>query len=191
MVLTYIVVGLLAVVALLAIVVALQPSDFRVERTATMSAAPATIFAEVNDLHKWQAWSPWERIDPELKRTYEGPPEGVGAVYSWVGNKNVGTGRMTIVESRPHEFIRIKLEFFKPFAGTSTAEFAFRSLSERTTVTWSMFGPKNFVAKALHLGINMNKMIGGQFDQGLANLKTVVESARGTNVEHERPKLGV
>jgi len=192
MVLTYIIIGLLALVALVAIVVAMQPSDFRVERTATMSAAPAAIFAEVNDLHRWQAWSPWEKIDPELKRTYEGPQAGVGASYAWVGNKNVGEGRMTIVESRPDEFIRIKLEFFKPFAATNTAEFAFRKVNDnQTTVTWTMFGCNNLMAKAFHLFINMDKMVGGQFAQGLANLKTVVESASADKSDFERTRIGL
>jgi len=175
---TYVVLAIVVVILVLLAVVAMQSSDFRVERKATIPAPPAEVFAEVRDLHKWQAWSPWERVDPSMQRTYSGPAAGSGASYAWVGNRNVGEGRMTITECRPNDLIRIKLEFFKPFKATNTAEFAFQSQGDhQTAVTWSMFGPKNLFAKALHLCISMDKMIGGQFDQGLANLKTVVESA--------------
>ena len=178
--LTYIVIAVVAIVVVLLAVVAMQSSDFRVERKATIPAPPAEVFAQVRDLHKWQAWSPWEQVDPEMKRTYSGAATGTGASYAWVGNRNVGEGRMTITECRPNELIRIRLEFFKPFKATNTAEFTFQPQGDRqTAVTWSMFGPKNFFAKALHLCISMDKMIGGQFDKGLANLKAVVESANG------------
>ena len=165
------------IVIVLVVIVALQPSDFRVARSATISAPPPAVFAQVNDFHKWEAWNPWGKIDPAMKQTYEGAPAGVGAIYTWVGNKNVGEGRMTLTESRPSDLIRIKLEFFKPFAGTNIAEFTFKPAVNQTAVTWSMAGKNNFMAKAIHLFMNMDKMIGGQFETGLAQMKLIVEAA--------------
>lgn len=164
-------------IAIFLVIVAVQPAGFRVERTATISAPPAILFAQVNDLHKWNAWSPWEKIDPAMKRTYEGSPAGAGAIYAWSGNKEVGEGRMTITESRPNELIRIKLDFFKPFPTTNTAEFNFKPEGNQTAVTWSMTGKKNFVSKAVCLFMNMDSMVGGQFEKGLANLKSITETA--------------
>jgi uncharacterized protein YndB with AHSA1/START domain len=176
-VIKYILLAIAALIMLFLVVVAIQPNEMHVERTATIPAPPADVFAQVNDFHKWQAWSPWERVDPNMKRTLSGPTEGEGAKYGWVGNADVGEGEMTIAESRPNELIRIKLEFFKPFAGTNTAEFTFKPVGDgQTSVTWAMFGPKNFLSKAICLFMDMDQMIGGQFDQGLANLKTVVET---------------
>ena len=164
-----------AVVVLFLIAVAMQPSDFKVERTATVHAPAPVAFAQVNDFQNWRAWSPWEKVDPALKRQYEGPKAGTGAVYAWQGNKEVGEGRMTIVESRPGELVRIKLEFFKPFAATNTAEFSFKPSGDGTAVTWTMTGQNNFLAKAMCLFVNMDRMVGGMFEQGLAQMKTGVE----------------
>ena len=161
----------------LVIVVAMQPSEFRVARSATMSAPASAVFAQVNDFHKWEAWNPWGKIDPAMKQTYEGAPAGIGAIYTWIGNNKVGQGRMTLTESRPSDLIRIKLEFFKPFAGTNIAEFTFKPAGNQTAVTWSMTGKNNFMAKAIHLFMNMDKMIGGQFETGLAQMKSIVEAA--------------
>ena len=172
-----ILIALAVIVVVLVSIVALQPSDFRVARSATISAPPPAVFAQVNDFHKWEAWNPWGKIDPAMKQTYEGAPAGVGAIYTWVGNKNVGEGRMTLTESRPSDLIRIKLEFFKPFAGTNIAEFTFKPEGNQTAVTWSMAGKNNFMAKAIHLFMNMDKMIGGQFETGLAQMKSIVEAA--------------
>jgi Polyketide cyclase / dehydrase and lipid transport len=166
-----------ALVALFLIIVALRPSDFRVSRTASIFAPPKAVFAQVNDFHKWQAWSPYDKRDPAMKRTYEGPREGTGASYAWNGNNEVGEGRTTIIESKTGELIRIKLEFVRPFAGTSTAEITFKPDGDRTAVTWSLTGKHAFVPKAVGLFINMDKMIGGDFETGLANLKSVVEAA--------------
>ena len=163
--------------ALFVIVVAMAASDFRVVRTATIAAPPSDVFVEVNDLHKWEGWSPWAKIDPAMKQTYEGAPAGTGAIYTWSGNDEVGEGRMTITESRPSDLIRIKLEFFKPFAATNTAEFTFKPEGNQTAVTWSMTGNNNFMAKAVHLFMNMDKMVGGQFEKGLAQMRSVVEAA--------------
>jgi uncharacterized protein YndB with AHSA1/START domain len=171
-----ILVALAVIIVVLVVIVALQPSDFRVTRSITISAPPPAVFAQVNDFHKWEAWNPWGKIDPAMKQTYEGAPAGVGAIYTWAGNNEVGEGRMTITESRPSELIRVKLEFFKPFAATNTAEFTFKPEGNQTLVTWSMFGEKNFMAKAVHLVMNMDKMIGGQFEKGLADMKSVVEA---------------
>jgi uncharacterized protein YndB with AHSA1/START domain len=167
---------LIAVVVVLVGVVASRPSSFRVERRTVMAAPPSTVFAQVNDFHKWAAWNPWGKLDPTMKQTYEGAPAGVGAVYTWAGNREVGEGRMTIIESRPDELIRVRLEFVKPLPGTSIAEFTFRPQGNQTAVTWSMTGTNNFMAKAIHLVMNMDRMIGGQFDRGLADMKSVVES---------------
>jgi len=165
------------------IVVALQPASFRVVRTATIAAPPARVFEEVNDLHKWEAWSPWAKIDPACKMTYEGPPAGNGASMAWVGNSNVGAGRMTITDSRPGESIRIRLDFEKPFKGTNTAEFTFAPKGDQTQVTWSMWGEKNFITKAIGLFVSMDKMIGGNFEQGLGQLGSVVQSSANRRPE--------
>ena len=171
-----ILIGIVVVIGGFLGIVAIQPAEFRVVRSATIAAAPAAVFAQVNDFHLWQAWSPWEKIDPQMKRTYEGAPSGTGAVYGWAGNNDVGEGRMTLEESRPSELVRIRLDFLKPFAATNTAEFAFKPEGGGTSVTWSMEGKKNFVSKAFCMFMDMDKMLGGQFEKGLAQMKAVVEA---------------
>jgi len=176
-----ILISLAAIVAVLAVVIAMRPTEFRVERTATMAAPAPVVFAQVNDFHKWDAWSPYARRDPGMKKSFEGAPAGVGAIYAWSGNNEVGEGRTTIIESRPSELIRIKLEFARPFAATSTATFTFRSEGkpegERTAVTWSLDGRNSFPAKAMGLVMNMDKMIGDDFEKGLAQMKVIAEAA--------------
>ena len=172
-----IVVALVAVIAAFAAFVALQPSEYRVARSATIAAPAPEVFAQVNDFHKWEAWSPWAKLDPAARNTFEGAASGTGAVFAWAGNSKVGEGRMTITESRPNELVRIKLEFAKPFAATNTAEFTFKPDGERTAVTWSMFGHNNFVGKAVCLVMNTDKTVGGEFDKGLASMKSVAEAA--------------
>jgi uncharacterized protein YndB with AHSA1/START domain len=167
---------LAAVALVVVVVVAMQPSEFRVTRSTTVAAPPAAVFAQVNDFHRWEAWNPWGKIDPAMKQTYQGAPAGTGAIYTWTANKEVGEGLMTLTESRPNDLISIKLEFFKPFAATNTAEFTFKPEGNQTLVTWSMRGDNNFMAKAIHLFINMDKMVGGQFEEGLASMKSVVEA---------------
>ena len=167
--------ALAAVVVVFLAVVAAQPSDFRVSRSATMAAQPDAVFAQVNDFHKWDAWSPWAKLDPAAKNTFEGPSSGVGAGFAWDGNNEVGAGRMTITESREHDLIRIKLEFVRPFAGTSTAEFTFQPQGDKTVVTWSMFGEQNFIGKAFSLFMDCDAMIGGDFEKGLTSMKAIVE----------------
>ena len=158
-------------------IVATRPSDFRVTRSTAISAPPPIIFAQVDDLTKWETWSPWDKMDPTLKKTFGRTSAGAGAGYSWIGNKKVGEGRMTIAESRPNEFIRIHLEFLKPFKATSTAEFTFKPEGDQTIVTWSTFGKNNFMAKAFWLFVDLDKMMGGEFAKGLAQLKLLAEAA--------------
>jgi hypothetical protein len=172
-----ILIGIAIIIVVFVIVVALQPADFRVARTTTIAAPASAVFAQVNDFHKWGAWSPYEKIDPALKRTYSGASAGVGAIYEWAGNKNVGEGKMTIIDSRPDELIQIRLEFLKPFAATNMAEFSLTPQDGQTAITWAMTGHKNFMFKAVGLFMNMDKMVGGQFEQGLGQLKTLVEAA--------------
>ncbi len=175
--LKFILIGLAVIIAVVAVTVAMQPDDFRVTRSATVSAPAAAVFAQVNDLQKWEAWNPWQKKDPAMKLTFSGPPAGPGASYSWAGNNEVGEGRLTITESRPGKLVRLKLEFMKPFSATNTAEFTFKPEGERTNVTWAMQGNNNFFAKALHLVMNMDKMVGGEFEKGLVDMKAAVEAA--------------
>jgi hypothetical protein len=172
---------LLAIAVLLVILVVVivsRPEDFSITRSTTMSVPPQTIFPQVNDLHNWSAWSPWAKLDPDMKMMFAGPEAGNGAAYTWAGNSKVGEGRMTIVESRPSELVRIKLEFMKPFTATNAAEFIFQPQGTQTTVTWSMTGKRNFMTKAMSLVMSMEKMLGGQFEQGLAQMKAVAESGK-------------
>jgi len=169
-------VGVVAIVVVLVVVIAVQPSEFHVARTVSVAAPARVVFAQVNDFHKWSAWSPWATMDPAMKQAYEGTPSGMGAVYAWAGNHDVGEGRMTITESRPSDLIRIKLEFFKPFAGVSTAEFTFKPEGQQTLVTWRMTGRTTFVTKAVHLFLNVDKMIGDNFESGLARIKSLAET---------------
>lgn len=163
----------LGVVAVFVVYVALQPAAFRITRSALIAATPAALFAQVNDFHRWAAWSPWARLDLTAKNVFEGPVEGVGAGFRWDGNKKVGTGAMTIIESRPGELIRIRLEFLKPFAATNITEFTFVPAGGQTQVTWTMTGVNTFIAKAVGVFMNCDKMVGGMFEEGLENLRIV------------------
>ena len=165
------------VVVLLGLVafIATRPGEFQVARSTTFAAPAPAVFAQVNELKKWEAWSPWAKKDPQAKSSYAGPAAGVGASMSWAGNNDVGEGRMTIAESRPAELVRIKLEFLKPFAATNTAEFSFKDEGGRTALTWSMRGQNNFIGKAMCLVFDMDKMVGGDFEAGLAGIKAIVE----------------
>lgn len=169
-----IVLGLL-VVGLVA-VIAMRPDSFHVERSTTVTAPPAAAFGLVNDFHQWEKWSPWEHLDPAMKKTYEGPPAGTGAVYFWTGNDKVGEGRMTITDSQPSSRVDIKLEFIKPFATTNATTFTFTSQGAETKIVWAMDGHCNFVSKAMGLFMDMDSMIGKDFEHGLAQMKTVSEA---------------
>ncbi|MBC8012656.1 MAG: SRPBCC family protein [Methyloceanibacter sp.] len=171
-----ILIALAAIVLIFVVVVALQPSDFRVERTATIAAPPADVFAQVNDFHKWEAWSPWAKLDPEAKVAFEGPPEGEGTVMTWAGNDQVGEGKMTLTESRPSDLVKIKVDMVKPYEGTSTGQFIFKPDGDRTAVTWSIGAHHSFMEMAFCLVMNGKKMMGELMEKGLAQMKSVVES---------------
>jgi Polyketide cyclase / dehydrase and lipid transport len=164
-----------------AVVVALQPSDFSVERSATVAAPQADVFAQVNDLHKWDAWSPWAKLDPEAKIGFEGPESGQGAAMTWSGNDKVGEGKMTVVESKPNDAVKLKVDFVKPFEGTSNSEFGFKPDGDQTAVTWTMSGHHNFLEKAFCLVMNGKKMIGDDMEKGLARLKSVAETGNSAS----------
>jgi len=168
------IVALIAVVAL-AIFVATRPDAFRVQRSATIKAPPEKIFPHLADFHAWPSWSPWEKIDPALQRTYSGPNSGPGAVYEWSGNKNIGSGRMEILEAAPSSRVLIKLDFLSPFEAHNTAEFTLQPSGDGTTVTWAMYGPNTLMSKLMSLVFNMETMVGPQFETGLNNLKAVAE----------------
>jgi len=173
-----IVLGLVvALLGILAITVAMQPTDFSIQRSITITAPPATVFALVNDFHQWEKWSPWARLDPAMKTTFEGSASGSGAIYTWIGNSDVGEGKMTILESRAPEQVGIQLEFIAPMKATNTSEFSFASEGDGTTVTWSMAGQNNFIGKAFCLFMDMDAMVGADFEKGLAAMKATAEAA--------------
>ena len=157
------------------IVIAGRPDEFTVTRAISIAAPPEKIFPHVNDLHQWEAWSPWAKLDPNAKYTFSGADAGAGAAMAWDGSKKVGAGQMTITESQPSALIRFRLDFQKPMQATNTAEFTFRPEGHQTVVTWSMSGKNNFFFKAFGLFVNCDKMIGGDFEKGLASLKSVTE----------------
>ena len=157
--------------------VTIQPSNYQVVRKAAIAAPASAVFPMVNDFHRWEAWSPWAKLDPAAKATFGGPQAGPGAVFTWAGNDKIGEGRMTLTESHPTDLVKVKVEFVKPFEGTNTTEFTFKPQGDQTAVTWSMAGHNNFVAKALCLFMNMDRMIGRDMENGLAQLKSVVEAA--------------
>ena len=172
-----IVVMLVVLIAVCLVLVLMQPAHYQVERSTTINAPAPAVFTLVNDFHKWDSWSPWAKLDPGMKTTYEGPAAGTGASYSWTGNSQVGEGKMTIIESRPSDLIKIKLEFIKPFAATNATDFTFTPSGNSTNVKWTMSGDNNFIGKAFSLFMNMDKMIGADFEKGLAQMKMVAESA--------------
>lgn len=170
-----IVLGIVVILVVFLTYVAFQPSDYRITREIKIHAPAETVFAQVNDLHKFNVWNPWAKVDPAAKMTFEGPLSGVGAISSWDGNHEVGAGRMTILESKPNTLIRMKLEYLKPFEGTSEAEFAFKSENGQTVVSWSNSGKSSFIPRLICTFMNMDKMMGGMFEKGLLQLKAVSE----------------
>jgi len=153
---------------------ALKPGDFRVQRTATIQAPPEKIFPLINDFHNWPSWSPWEKLDPNMKRTLTGPPSGQGAAYDWDGNK-AGKGRMEITESLPSSKVGIKLDFIKPMEGHNAVEFTLQPNGNSTNVIWEMSGPLSYPGKVMTIFVSMDKLIGKDFDAGLANMKAAAE----------------
>jgi uncharacterized protein YndB with AHSA1/START domain len=170
-----IVIVLVVAVAAIFVYAATKPDAFRVQRATSIKAPPEKVFALINDFHKWAGWSPWEKLDPEMKRTHSGVAEGKGAVYAWEGNSKVGAGRMEIKESSPSSKIVIKLDFIKPFEGHNTAEYTLETKGDSTDVTWAMYGPAPFISKVMQVFVSMDSMIGKDFETGLANMKSIAE----------------
>jgi len=165
---------LVVAVAGLLIYAATRPDDFRVERSIAVEAPPDKVMALVGDLRGWTAWSPYEKKDPGMKRTYSGAAAGKGAIYEWDGNKDVGHGRMEILEATPSK-VMIKLDFMTPFEAHNTAEFSAVPRGDNTTVIWAMYGPSPYIAKVMQTVMNMDRMIGTDFEAGLQSLKAVAE----------------
>ena len=173
---TYVLIAVLIATAIIAYRIVRQPDTFRVERSAVIDAPPDRVYALVNDFHGWSRWSPWARLDPAARNGFEGPDAGPGAAFLWSGNAKVGEGRMTITESRPHELVRIRLEFKRPMQATNEALFTFRPEAGGTRVTWSMSGVNSIMGKAVNLVMDCDRMVGKSFEEGLANL--AVEAKR-------------
>jgi hypothetical protein len=171
-----VVIVLVVLVAAVLGIAATKPNTFRIQRSATIKAPAEKVFPHINDFHNWQAWSPWEKLDPALNRTFSGPANGKGTVYEWEGNKQVGKGRMEIMESSSPSKIVIKLDFFKPFEAHNTADFTFARQGDSTKVIWGMDGQRPFMFKVMEVFMNFDKMIGKDFEAGLANLKRVTET---------------
>lgn len=170
----------IAIVIVVAIAVilgyaALRPDDFRVQRSITIKAPPEKIFALIDDFHAWGSWSPFEHLDPGMKRTFSGPASGKGAAYAWDSTGKAGAGSMEIKESTPSSKILIKLDFSKPLEGHNTAEFSIDTQGDSSKVTWAMYGPSPYVAKVMGIFFSMDSMIGKDFEAGLANLKNAAE----------------
>ncbi len=168
--------GLVVVIALFLIYVAMRPADYRVERSATIAAPAPALFDQVNDHHKFNAWNPFLKLDPNVKNTYSGPDAGVGAVCSWDGNKNIGAGSSTIIESKPGDVVKMRMDWRRPMEGTSTVEFTFKPAGDKTTVTWAMYGQNNFIGKVFSVFMDCEKMCGPPFEEGLASLKAITET---------------
>lgn len=172
---TWLAIAVLVALAFVAFV-ATRPATYRVTRSAKISAPAATVFDHLNDFRKWTAWSPWEKLDPDLKRTYAGPASGVGTRYTWNGNKKVGAGSMEITDSVPNQRIAIDLVFERPFKARNPTEFTLAPAADGVAITWAMTGHNNFIGKVFCLFVDMDKMVGKDFEQGLANLKTATET---------------
>lgn len=168
--------GLAAVLVVLVAVIAMRPGKYRVERAATINAPAEVIFAQINDIHQWDHWSPWAKRGPNEKVSYSGPAAGVGSVQSWTGNEHAGDGRITIMESKPNERVALKLEFIQPWEMTSSLDFALTAEKDAVRVIWGMEGAYDFIGKAMSLFTDMDQMVGGDFEKGLAGLKTVTEA---------------
>jgi uncharacterized protein YndB with AHSA1/START domain len=162
-------------IAVVLILAAIKPNTFSVRRATTVKAPPERLFPLINDFHQWVTWSPYENKDPAMKRSFSGAESGKGAVYGWEGNKNVGSGRMEILDTSVPTKIVIKLDFFTPFEGHNTAEFTMLPQGDGTNLTWVMHGPAVFISKVMQVFINLDHMIGKDFEAGLANLKRLTE----------------
>ena len=170
-----ILVVLLALITVILAVAATRPASFQLERSATIAAPPEQIFPLLNDFHAWGAWSPWEHLDPNLKRTYDGATSGTGAVYSWVGNRKVGKGRMEITGESAPTSLTIQLDFIEPFEAHNVSTFALRPVEGGTHLTWAMDGPNTFMGKVMSVFVSMDKMVGKDLERGLETMKQVAE----------------
>jgi uncharacterized protein YndB with AHSA1/START domain len=171
---TIVIVVVVLVAALLAFA-ATKPDTFVVQRTTSIKAPPEKVFALINDYRGWGAWSPWEKLDPTMKRTFSGAASGKGAVYAWDGTSNVGVGRMEITESSPPSKVAIKLDFSKPFEAHNFVDFTLEPKGDATNVTWTMRGPTPFISKVMQVFVSMDSMVGKDFEAGLANMKASAE----------------
>lgn len=167
--------GIVVVIAGILLYAATRPDTFRVERTVTIKAPPDKVYALVNDLHAWQQWSPWEKLDPAMHSTFSGPAAGKGAAYAWKGNSNVGEGRMEIIDTTPPSQVLIKLDFIEPIKSENTTDLTMKPTADGTTVVWSMYGPMPYLSKLVGLFASMDRMIGKDFEKGLATLKASAE----------------
>ncbi|MEA1676385.1 SRPBCC family protein [Nitrospirillum sp. BR 11163] len=174
-ILLIILVAILVILGIILAVASTRPNSFRIQRTATIQAPPGAIYPFLADFHRWAEWSPWEKMDPAMTRTFGGPDSGVGATYAWKGNKNVGEGGMEITDVTEPTRVVIKLDFLKPFEAHNTAEFTLTPQGDGTTVTWVMAGPSPLMAKVMGLFMSMDAMVGKDFEAGLANLKQAAE----------------
>jgi hypothetical protein len=165
------------------IVVSLQPSTFSVERSAAMAAPPTVVFAQVNDLQAWDAWSPWSKLDSKPKTTISTPSAGKGATFTWDGNDEIGAGTLTILDSKPDESVEVEQAFIRPFNGKARMAFTFMSEGDGTKVTWKMDGTNDFFGKALCMFMDMDAILGKSFEQGLANMKELVEKSDASPAE--------
>lgn len=166
---------LLGIIALILILASMKPDTLNYNRSAVINAPAEKIFPLINDFHEWPKWSPWEKLDPEMKRTHSGSPSGKGAHYAWVGSKKVGEGRMEIVDTKAPNQINIKIDFLKPFEAHNHIVFSLQPKGGGTNVDWNMTGPSNFMAKLFSVFVNMEKLVGKDFEKGLANLKAEAE----------------
>ena len=180
--------GVLVVIAVLVVVIATRPAAFSIERNATIAASPEVVFSFLDDFHQWSKWSPWDKRDPNMRRTYEGAPSGVGAMYSWEGNSQVGEGRMTLTESQPNERVRIKLDFIKPFTATNEVDLTIKPAAGAVVVAWVMRGNNNFMAKAFSMVMDMDKMVGKDFEAGLGQLKQASEEEARRRADEAKKK---
>jgi hypothetical protein len=172
-----ILIGLIVVVGVFLLYASTKPNTYHVERSTRIEAPPAVVFGQLEDFHAWGSWSPWDKLDPNMKKTYDGPPKGVGASYSWQGNNKVGQGKMTIKDAKPPTSITYELQFIKPFAAVASTDFSLSPDGDKATkLTWSMNGTNNLMGKAFSIFMNMDKTIGADFERGLSGLKTVAEA---------------
>ncbi len=167
-----------AVIVALVCVIATQPGAYQVTRTASIAAPPEAVFNLINDFHQWEGWSPWAKLDPNMKTTYSGPSSGIGAKYAWLGDDKVGEGRMTILSSEPASAVKINLEFIKPFESDSITTFTLSPDGAGTRVEWKMEGQSNFLTKAFTLFSSMDSAVGPDFERGLSQMKQLAETKK-------------